>query len=133
MYKSDQALSSFSTMVKTLDPAKIEDIQTYRSWIEQHSPIESSEVRFLERQTDLLAVSPRRSASTVGGVGSHQSAAVGLPLIAMLPLMAFAIVPSLLGRLFIITLIGAGEVMVVTSTELIDFMTVREWSLCASM
>jgi hypothetical protein len=112
----------------------VEDVQAYQTWMERHAPIEISEARFLDRKNDLLAVSRRRSATTVvGGVVPHQSAAIGLPLIAVLPLMAFAIVPSLLGRLFIITLIGGAEVMVVSSTELLDLMSMREWVICASM
>jgi hypothetical protein len=120
-------------MLKNLDPAKAEDIQAYRAWMEEHAPIEAAETRFLERKNDLLAVTRRRSAANVGGVWTRQSAAVGVPLMAVLPLMAFTMVPSLAGRLFIIALIGSAEVMVVTSTELVDLMTVREWVICASM
>jgi hypothetical protein len=142
----DTAMSSFNTMLKSLDPASADDIEAYRAWLEKHAPIEAAEARFLERKNDLLAVSRPRAASaeagasasasaagSVGGVGPHQRAAIGLPLIAVLPLMAFAIVPSLLGRLFIVTLIGTAEVMVVTSSEVVDLMTQREWFLCASV
>jgi hypothetical protein len=139
-------MSSFSNMVKSLEPANTEDIQAYRSWLEKHAPIESAESRFLERKDDLLTVAPRRRTSSAGGgggasgaavveggVGPHQRAAVGLPLIAVLPLMSFGIVPGLLGRLFVLSLIGAGEVLVVTSSELMELMSVREWFICASM
>jgi hypothetical protein len=135
-YASDQAMASFNTMLKTLDPASTEDIQAYRAWLETHAPIEAAEARFLERKHDLLAVPRRKSSASnvgVGGVRPHQTAAIGLPLIAVLPLMAFAIVPSLLGRLFIVVLIGTAEVMVVTSSELLELMAVKEWVICASM
>src|ERR1700755_354992 len=120
-------------MLRNLDPANTEDIQTYHTWMEKHALIAQAEARFLERKNDLLAVSRRRSATSVGGVGPHQSIAIGLPLIGVLPLIALAVVPTLLGRLFIIVLIGGLEVAVVASTELIDFMTIREWVVCASM
>ncbi|KAF2477851.1 uncharacterized protein BDR25DRAFT_4530 [Lindgomyces ingoldianus] len=129
----NQALSSFSSAVKNLDAANAEEIQAYRTWMEKHAPIELSETRFLDRKDDLLAISRRRSASNVGGVGPHQSAAIGLPLILVLPLFSFALVPTLLGRLFIIILIGAAEVTVVASTELMGVMTIGEWVTCASM
>lgn len=119
-------------MLKNLDPANAEDVQAYHTWMERHAPIDQTESRFLDRKNDLLAVS-RRSANIVGGVKPHQSIAIGLPLLAMLPLMAFAAIPGLLGRLFSIILIGMVEVAVITSTELIDFMSVREWVVCASM
>ena len=121
-------------MLKKLDPANTEDIQAYRSWIEKRSPIDHAETRFLERKTDLLAVKGGRSASSVGGVASYQSAAIWLPLILVLPLMAFAIVPGLLGRLFILTLLGGAIMKLLTSTkELMDMMTIREWAGCFSM
>lgn len=101
--------------------------------MEKRSPIDVAETRFLERKHDLVAVSRQASVSTIHG-GQHQSAAVWLPLILVLPLLAFAIVPSLLGRLVVIALIGAAEVRLVVSTpELMSYMTVRDWSLAASM
>jgi hypothetical protein len=129
---ADQALSSFSNMLKDLDAPNTDQVQVYRSWMERHAPVERSEAQFLDRKHDLVAVLRRGSATTVGGVNPHQSAAMGLPLIALIPLMLFAIVPGFLGRLFIIAVIGAAEVSVVTSTELMDLMAVREWVICAS-
>jgi tetratricopeptide (TPR) repeat protein len=128
----NQALSSFSNMLKDLDAPNTDQVQVYRSWMERHAPVERSEAQFLDRKHDLVAVLRRGSATTVGGVNPHQSAAMGLPLIALIPLMLFAIVPGFLGRLFIIAVIGAAEVSVVTSTELMDLMAVREWVICAS-
>ncbi|KAF2739527.1 hypothetical protein EJ04DRAFT_426619 [Polyplosphaeria fusca] len=129
----NQALSSFSTMLKNLDPASTEEVHAYHSWMEKHAPIDCSEARFLEQKDDLLAVSRRRSAASVGGAGLHQSMALGLPLMAVLPLIALAVVPGVLGRLFVIVLIGSAEVGVVVSTELMGLLTVREWVVCASM
>ena len=129
----DQALASFSNVMKNLDPASTDDIEAYRTWMERHAPIEHAETRFLERRHDLVAVSARRSANNVGGAGRNQSVAVCLPLILVLPLMAFAMIPGLVGRLFIIALVGSAGVAVVTSTELMGLMTVREWIGCASM
>ena len=101
--------------------------------MEKREPIDDVETRFLERKHDLLAVSRRKSASAVRGAGHHHPAAV-FPLILVLPLMAFAIVPSLLGRLFVIVLIGGAELRLVMSTpELMSFMTVQEWTTAASM
>ncbi|KAF2796563.1 hypothetical protein K505DRAFT_160845 [Melanomma pulvis-pyrius CBS 109.77] len=127
----NQALSSYSNMLRNLDAPTTADIHAYHDWMEKHAPIDRNEARFLERKTDLLAVSRRRSAMAVGGVGPQQSAAIGLPLILILPLMAFAVVPGLLGRLFIVILIGAAELMLVTSTELIELMAVKEWVACS--
>jgi len=119
-------------MSKSLDPPDSVDIHAYYAWLNKHAPIDRTEARFLERKGDLLAVSSRRSAKSVGGAAALQSTAIGLPLILILPLMAFAVVPGFLGRLFIVALIGAAELHLVTSTELIDLMTVKEWVVCSS-
>lgn len=121
-------------MLKNLNQADSKEIQTYRTWMEQRSPIDHAETRFLERKEDLLAVSRTRSTNATGGVTSHQSAAIWLPLILVLPLMAFAIVPGLLGRLFVLFLIGGAILKLLTSTkELMELMTAREWAGCFSM
>ncbi|CAO2654411.1 Nn.00g111440.m01.CDS01 [Neocucurbitaria sp. VM-36] len=128
----NQALSSFNNLLKDLDPASPEDTHAYRAWMEKREPIDDLESRFLERKHDLLAVSRRPSVSTPRGAG-HHSAAV-FPLTLVLPLMAFAIVPNLLGRLFVLMLIGGVELKLVMSTpELLGFMSVQEWTTAASM
>lgn len=121
-------------MVKTLDPANAEDVQAYRSWMEARTPIDHMETRFLEHKNDLLIVSEGGPASTVGSVTPRQSGAIWLPLVLVLPLMAFAIVPGLLGRLVILALTGAAIMKLIASTkELMDMMTVREWAGCFSV
>ena len=124
-------------MLKNLDAPHTKEIRSYHAWMEKHSPIDRTESLFLSHKTDLLSLTRRRRSATnttVGGAGvGLQSAVIGFPLILVLPLMAFAIVPGLLGRLFMLILIGAGELMLVTSTELMDLMSVKEWALCSSV
>ncbi|KAH7336746.1 hypothetical protein BKA66DRAFT_77710 [Pyrenochaeta sp. MPI-SDFR-AT-0127] len=130
----NQALSSFNNLLKDLDPASPEATHAYRAWIEKREPIDYVETRFLERRHDLLAVSRRTSTSTARGASHHHSASVWFPLTLILPLMAFAIVPGLLGRLVVIVLIGGVELKLVTSTpELKSFMTVQEWTTAATV
>lgn len=101
--------------------------------MDKRTPIDFSEARFLDRENDLVAVSRKSSISTARGAGHHHSAAVWFPLTLTLPLMAFAIVPSLLGRLVVIVVIGAAELKLVTSTpELLGFMSIQEWTAAAS-
>ena len=117
-----------------MDSSTPENIQAYRLWMDKRSPIDLSETRYLHKEADLVAVSRKSSLSAArGGAGAHHSPAVWFPLTLTLPLMAFAIVPSLLGRLVVIGLIGGAELMLITSTpELRDFMTIQEWSAAAS-
>ena len=130
---ADQALTSFNGLVKELDPAGADDIQAYRTWLEKRAPIDFTETRFLERKNDLLAVSRPGSISATRS-SQHQSAVVWLPAMLVLPLLAFVIVPSVLGRLVVIALIGgAGFRQVTLTPELLAYMTVQEWSIAASV
>jgi hypothetical protein len=126
-------LTSFNSLLKELDPASPEDIQAYRAWMEKRAPIDHAETRFLDRKNDLLAVSRGACVSTTRGV-QDQSAVVWVPLLLAVPLLAFAIVPSLSGRLVVIALIGAAEAKLVTSTpELMGYMAIREWTVAACL
>jgi hypothetical protein len=134
---TDQALTSFNGLLKEMDPASAEDIQAYRAWMEKRAPIDVAETRFLERKNDLLAVwRPTAVVSTTRGSRQPPQSAdvIWMALALVLPLLAFAIVPSLLGRLVVIGLIAAVEARQVTLTpELMNYMTFREWSLAAAM
>jgi hypothetical protein len=105
--------------------------------MDEQDPIDFAESQFIERDDDLVVVSPKASTTrnTSEGAGElHQSAAVWFPLTLVLPLMAFAIVPSLLGRVVVIVLIVVAEMKIVSETpELRDFMGSREWSVAASV
>ncbi|KAH7081830.1 hypothetical protein BKA63DRAFT_530772 [Paraphoma chrysanthemicola] len=128
----NQALTSFNSLLKSLDPASAEDIQAYRVWLEKRAPIDYPETRFLERKNDLLAVSRRPSVSTPRG--QSDSPFVWLPLGLAIPLIAFAIVPSLLGRLVVIALITAAELRLATTTpEVMTYLTFQEWAMAASL
>ncbi|KAF2028769.1 hypothetical protein EK21DRAFT_69219 [Setomelanomma holmii] len=128
----NQALTSFNSLLKSLDPAGAEDIQAYRAWMEKRAAIDYAETRFLERKNDLVAVSRRPSVSTMRG--QHQSPALWLPLGLVLPLLAFAIVPSLLGRIVVIALITAAELRLATTTpEVMSYLTFQEWAMAAAV
>ncbi|EMD66173.1 hypothetical protein COCSADRAFT_84215 [Bipolaris sorokiniana ND90Pr] len=140
----NKALSSFSDMSSKLRPAGEDDVARYREWMNEHEPIDYAESRFLERASDLVAV-PRLAAATTSttatmaaageqGAGHHQSAAVWFPFILAVPLLAFTIVPSLLGRLVVIVLIVGMELKIVSSApEIQRFLSLQEWKAAASV
>lgn len=131
-------------MSSKLRPAGEDDVARYREWMNEHEPIDYAESRFLERASDLVAV-PRLAAATTSttatmaaageqGAGHHQSAAVWFPFILAVPLLAFTIVPSLLGRLVVIVLIVGMELKIVSSApEIQRFLSLQEWKAAASV
>ncbi|KAI4612393.1 uncharacterized protein J4E87_010294 [Alternaria ethzedia] len=139
----NKALSSFSKLSKSLDPASAEDITAYREWMDEHDPINEEESQFLEEDADLVTL-PRKvpsssssssaPPSTAAPTAGQDQSAIWFPLTLVLPLMAFAIVPSLLGRLLVIVLIVGAELKMVTSTpQLRNMLSTREWAAAASV
>ena len=112
--------------------------------MDEHDPVDEAESHFLEQDSDLVTIS-RKPSSTVTastaaqpatGQDASQSApsAVWFPLTLVIPLMAFAIVPSLLGRLVVIVLIVGAELKLIMSTpKLMSLLSTREWTAAASM
>ncbi|KAH8724403.1 hypothetical protein GQ44DRAFT_617971, partial [Phaeosphaeriaceae sp. PMI808] len=129
----NQALTSFNSLLKELDPAGADDIQAYRAWMEKRAPIDHAEARFLERKHDLVAVSQKTRVSARENEEPHQPEAMWLLVLLLVPLLAFSIVPSLFGRLVVITLIGAAKVQLVrSSAELMSYMSIQQWTVAAS-
>ncbi|RAR09096.1 bli-3 protein [Stemphylium lycopersici] len=133
----NRALTSFNNVSRDVNPANAEDIRTYREWMDEHEPVDYTESQYLERDSDLVAIPRKASTSPAKETGQQQqqySVAVWFPLILVLPLMAFAIVPSLVGRLVVIVLIvGAGLKMVMSAPELKSYLSFQEWTAVASM
>ena len=115
--------------------------------MDEHEPVDETESQFLEREADLVSVVPRKPSSptiratastAVPTAGEKQSAAplsaITFPLVLVLPLMAFAIVPSLLGRCIVIALmVAVASRLVVLTPKLLGLMAMREWSVAATM
>lgn len=102
----------------------------------EHEPIDYAESQFLERGPDLVAIRRRSEEGSTAAdkEAGHFSAAVWFPLILVVPLMAFAIVPSLLGRLVVIVLIVGVELKLVASApELKSFLAGHEWTAAVSV
>ncbi|EFQ89154.1 hypothetical protein PTT_14695 [Pyrenophora teres f. teres 0-1] len=130
----NKALSSFSSMSKELDRPTTKDIKAYRDWMDENEPLDYAESQFIERDSDLVAIPRKASVKTAPVADQDQSAAVWFPLTLVLPLMAFAIVPSLVGRLLVLVAMVGAELKLVKSTpELQSFMSTQEWNVAASM
>lgn len=110
--------------------------------MDEHDPINEEESQFLEEDADLVTL-PRKvpssssssaPPSTAAPAAGQDQSAIWFPLTLVLPLMAFAIVPSLLGRLLVIVLIVGAELKMVTSTpQLNNMLSTREWVAAASV
>jgi hypothetical protein len=150
----DKALLSFSNVSKSLEQAPAQAIQDYREWMDEHDPVDETESSFLEQDEDLVTIGPRKpavstptttatatatgtsTATPAAGQDAPQSAppAITFPLLLILPLVAFAIVPSLLGRIIVIGLAVGMEGKIVRETpQLMRLLSLRNWSVAAAV
>jgi hypothetical protein len=144
----DKALLSFSKVSKSLEQAPAQAVQDYREWMDEHDPVDETESSFLEQDEDLVTIGPRKPAvstptitatatsvaTPTTGQDALQSAppAITFPLLLILPLVAFAIVPSLLGRIIVIGLAVGMEGKIVRETpQLMRLLSLRDWSIAA--
>lgn len=87
MLIADRALSSYANLTKSLDQASGTEINTYRRWIAEHTPIADTEARFLDHKDDLLSIPPshpRQSSAltsprSAGSSSQHEVPASALP------------------------------------------------------
>lgn len=144
----DKALLSFSNVSKSLEQAPAQAIQNYREWMDEHDPVDETESSFLEQDEDLVTTGPRKpavstptatatsTATPAAGQEAPQSAppAITFPLLLILPLVAFAIVPSLLGRIIVIGLaVGMDGKIVRETPQLMRLLSLRNWSVAAAV
>lgn len=99
----DSALSSYSNLTKSLEPASQADIGAYKDWISEHAPLVDHETDFLYNDADLMTVS--RS------VIKQPPSASNTPLITVMmvlvsTILIFSVVPQLLARLVVSLVIG---------------------------
>lgn len=100
--------------------------------MDKRVPIDQEETRFLDRKHDLLAVSRRPSVSTTRNEQAMPAVA-WMPLALVLPLLAFVIVPSMLGRLVVIAVIGGAGLRVATMIpEVQGLMDMQRWMIAGA-
>ncbi|GIJ87759.1 hypothetical protein Asppvi_006672 [Aspergillus pseudoviridinutans] len=105
VHKTEQynnALAAYNRVLQTIPSASDKDIETYRTWMKDHSPIITAESRFLDHGKDLISLSPRRASPTA----SVYSAIIIASAAILLPLLAFSMISEFSGRLLVVALVG---------------------------
>lgn len=130
--KSEQynkAMSSYSSMVKDCEPAERIQIQAYQQWMSEHVPIHEIEARFLQHKDDLVVPGRRRP---VAEITTWQTALPYASIVLTTPLLLFAVIPTLVGRLLVTALIVTGVSTVAATTGLRNALSPREWTVCGA-
>ncbi|KAI9654323.1 MAG: hypothetical protein M1829_000944 [Trizodia sp. TS-e1964] len=119
----NQALSSYNNLIKSLDTAKYEDIEKYKSWMTEHAPIAEQESRFLTKNGDLMSLlCPDKRVDTF-----FQLALVLLGVAVLLPTLAFTVVSSFLGRMVVVTIVAGAEIVLIAPTKFGSFVYEKDW------
>lgn len=106
----DRALTSYSNLTKSLEPASHADITAYRSWITKHAPMVESESAFLNKGSDLLSVSsPSASRSDFRSGTALETPVIVVAFGLLSTIIVFKVVPQILARLVISVMVGVAS------------------------
>jgi hypothetical protein len=112
---SDQALSSYSTAKSKFEAASPEDIDAYRIWMNENTPIHPSETRFLSVDHDRDLINPSSSKSlpepsSTSDALEHvdiRQVVFLLYVTMVLLLLAFSMLPGFLSKSFLLVIVVA--------------------------
>lgn len=107
----DNALAAYSKVVQTLPRASDKDIDTYRTWMKENSPIGIAESRFLDHGEDLVSLTPGRAAHSTPVYSAIIIASAAI----LLPLLTFSMIAEFSGRLLVVALVGGAASIIATS------------------
>lgn len=127
----NRALSSYSNLTKSLDPASEADIKTYQEWIAEHAPVVEQESAFLQSEADLITVSPAKRPST-SLMQSHPRGELEAPVIMVAfvlvsTIIVFKVVPQIMARLVISAVVGVASLCTLSPSVLSDLKSIRNW------
>ncbi|KAK6006786.1 hypothetical protein QM012_005794 [Aureobasidium pullulans] len=122
-----RAVESYCNASKDLQRPQEAEIARYREWMSTHRPVDMKEAAFLEHEKDLL-VFPSRI------VGVPMTAATAcLPLLLLLPFLAFAVMPNLPCRILAIFICTICQWFLCSTMEIRHVLTAREWIFFSSI
>ncbi|KAL8858359.1 MAG: hypothetical protein Q9178_005040 [Gyalolechia marmorata] len=119
----NQALSSYSSLNKTLCPSSHSDIKVYQKWLTKHNSLTESEASFIQNRKDL---------GTVSAQGQHSSplileySPVTVALTILTTIIVFKFVPQFFARLVMSAVIGLALMCLVSPASLLDLRLLRE-------
>ncbi|KAH0366888.1 hypothetical protein KCU65_g4938, partial [Aureobasidium melanogenum] len=116
-----RAVESYCNASKDLQRPQETEIARYREWMSNHRPVDMTEAAFLKHEKDLF-VFPS------GNVRMSMTAATAcLPLLLLLPLLAFAVMPNFSCRILAIFVCTMGQWFLCSTLDIRHALTTREW------
>ena len=130
-------MSSYSNLTKSLEPASHADVATYRQWIAKHTPIAEQESRFLDKEADLLCITPQApqptntTANTSSVATNTKESELQTPMVVVAfalvsTIIVFKVVPRILGRLLISAMVGFAALAILYPGALTSIKSIRQ-------
>ena len=130
----DRALTSYSSLIKSLGPASHADITAYRSWITEHAPMVESESAFLNKDSDLLSVSSHSGPRSDFRSGTALETPVIVVTFGLLStIIVFRLVPQILARLVISAMVGVASLCTLSPEVMEKPGSVLDWRKTIAM
>ncbi|KAK5008175.1 hypothetical protein LTR28_004323 [Elasticomyces elasticus] len=127
----NRALASYASASTRFETATEDDISAYRTWMTKHAPIHEVEARFLDHKHDLVSLPLPKG--EVSQQTSITPAMMYFPLIVLIPLVVFSMIPGFLARFFVVFIAAAAGVAVFSGTSVRRLMAPREWMICSAV
>jgi hypothetical protein len=121
-------VEAYCTAVKELHRPQDAEINCYRKWMTTHRPIDMAEANFLKHDKDLFVLETRKIE-----IATMTAATAGLPVLLLLPLLAFAVVPNFLWRVLAIVVCSMGLWISCSIMDMRHVLTAREWIFSAGV
>ncbi|KAL8853049.1 MAG: hypothetical protein Q9221_002079 [Calogaya cf. arnoldii] len=119
----NQALSSYSSLIKSLSPSSHSDIKAYQKWLTKHTPLAEPEASFIQHHKDLITVSAQGQ-PTSPLILEYSPVTVALTILTTI--IVFKFVPQFFARLVMSAVIGLSLLCVVSPASLLDLRLLRE-------
>ncbi|KAI5210146.1 hypothetical protein E4T39_00515 [Aureobasidium subglaciale] len=123
-----RALEAYSNASKDLQRPQAAEVTRYREWMAAHRPVDMTEAAFLTHDKDLLVL-PRRTTE----VSNVTATIASLPLLLLLPFVAFAVMPNFLCRILAISACSMGQWALCSIMDIRHVLTAREWLISAGI
>ncbi|KAI4715350.1 hypothetical protein E4T48_08473 [Aureobasidium sp. EXF-10727] len=123
-----RAVDSYRSASKELHRPQGAEIARYREWMTAHRPVDMTEATFLKHDEDLFVL-PRRKVE----VSTMTAVTAGLPLLLLLPFLAFAVMPNFLCRILAIFVCSMGQWILCSILDIRHVLTAREWIFSAGI
>lgn len=127
----DRALTSYSNLTKSLEPASPADIHVYREWIAEHAPIVEQEAAFLNHELDLITVSAGANGSSrhlqSGNRAELETPVIIIAFTLVSTIIVFKFVPRFVARIVISAMVGVASLCMLSPAVLNDYQTIKHW------